>query len=371
MTRQTRKRVIMAVTAVVVVSLVVLAFLPTPIPVETATVRQGPLQVTVEEEGVTAVENRYAVLAPVSAQMRRIQLEPGDFVRRGAVVAELEPPAMPLGDPTSRAEAAAQVSAAEATARSTERERERMERLVAAGGASQQQLDLATAAATRAAAELAAARAALRRVEGVSALAVERTVTAPVSGRVLSVHKKSEGRVNPGDTLIVIGDPAALEVRVDVLSEDAVLIHPGTRVMIDAWSASGEEELRASVKRVDPQGFTEVSSLGVEEQRVNVVVGVDGADPRWQNVGVGYRVIAQFVVWESPDVIQVPSSAVFRVGAGWAVFAVEDGRAVRRELTVGQQAGLTTQILAGLQPGEQVIVHPGNDIEDGVRVGSA
>lgn len=368
MNPQTRKRVIIAVAAVVVLALVIVAFLPKPILVETATVQQGPLRVTVEEEGVTIIEDRYAVLAPVSAHMRRSRLQPGDFVRRGAAVAELEPPRTPLADPASRVEAAARVTAAEATAGSTERERERMERLVAAGGAAQQQLDLATAAATRAAAELTAARAALRRVEGSPDVSVRRTVTAPVAGRVLAVQKKSEGHVNPGDTLLVIGNPDDLEVHVDVLSEDAVRIRPGTRVLIDQWSASGEEELRATVERVEPQGFTKVSSLGVEEQRVKVIVGVKTVGARLPDVGAGYRVIARFVIWEAGDVIQVPSSAVFRVGEGWAAFVVEGGRARRRDVTIGQQAGLTTQILAGLRPGELVIVHPGNDIADGVRV---
>ena len=366
MNRQTRKRIVLTVVALVVLALLVYAFLPKPVPVQTAQVRQGPLQVTVEEEGETEVADRYAITSPVLAFLRRIRLEPGDMVARGAPVASLEPPRTPILDPSSRAEAAAHVRSAEAVARNAANERERMERLAAGGSATRQQLDQATAEAARAAAELAEAEAALRRAEGYRNLPVQRVLTAPVAGRVLAVRRKSEGQVNPGDTLLVIGNARNLEVHVDVLSEDAVRIHAGTKVQIDQWG--GPVPLTAVVQRVEPQGFTKVSSLGVEEQRVMVIATLTSPPELWQSVGAGYRVIARFVIWETGSALQAPSSALFRVGDGWAAFVVEDGRAKRRTVTIGQQAGLTTQILGGLKAGELVIVHPSNEISDGVRV---
>ena len=366
MNRVTRKRIILIALALVVLALLVYAFLPKPIPVQTAEVRTDPLQVTVEEEGITDVADRYAVTSPVVAFLRRIQLEPGDRVVRGAPVARLEPPRTPILDPSARIEAAARVRAAEATARSARVELERMERLAAGGSATRQQLDQATSEASRAAAELAAAEAVLRRTEGNANLPVQRVLTAPVAGRVLAVRRQSEGQVNPGDTLVVIGNARNLEVRVDVLSEDAVRIHPGTPVQIDQWG--GPVPLQAVVQRVEPQGFTKISSLGVEEQRVMVIATLTSPPELWRNVGAGYRVIARFVLWQTASALQVPSSALFRVGDGWAAFVVENGRAKRRTVTVGQQAGLATQVLSGLRSGERIIVHPSNEINDGIRV---
>ncbi|HEX9108646.1 MAG TPA: HlyD family efflux transporter periplasmic adaptor subunit, partial [Longimicrobiales bacterium] len=190
---------------------------------------------------------------------------------------------------------------------------------------------------------------------------------APAAGRVLAVRRRSEGQVNPGDTLVVVGSTNALEIRADVLSEDAVRIRPGTRVVVDQWG--GDAPLEAVVRRVEPQGFTQVSSLGVEEQRVPVVAQLTSPAAAWSGrLGSGYRVLARFVVWSSPSALQLPTSALFRTGSGWAVFVVQDGRARRREVTIGHQTGLSTEILSGVREGEQVIVHPGNEIEDGVRV---
>jgi HlyD family secretion protein len=182
---------------------------------------------------------------------------------------------------------------------------------------------------------------------------------------VLAVRRRSEGQVLPGDTLVVIGDTRRLELRADVLSQDAVRIHPGTRVLIEQWGGQGA--LTARVTRVEPQAHTVVSSLGVEEQRVNVLAALEGQAPP-AGLGSGFRVLARFVVWEGNDVLQVPSSALFRSDSGWAVFVVVGGRAARRPVTIGQQAGLTTELVSGLQEGEQVVAHPGNDVEDGVRV---
>jgi HlyD family secretion protein len=252
MNRVTRKRIVLIALALVVLALLVYAFLPKPIPVQTAQVRTGPLHVTVEEEGVTDVTDRYAVTAPVIAFLRRIELEPGDPVSRGAPVARLEPPRTPILDPGARIEAAARVRAAQATARNARVELERMERLAAGGSATRQQLDQAASEASHTAAELAAAEAVLRRTEGNANLPVQHVLTAPAAGKVLAVRRESEGQVNPGDTLVVIGNARNLEVRVDVLSEDAVRIHPGTSVQIDQWGGPVplEAVVHASNRRV-------------------------------------------------------------------------------------------------------------------------
>ncbi len=366
MPRLTRKRILIGAVALMVLALLVWSFLPEPVPVQTATVSRGALAVIIEEEGRTEVVERFAITAPVAAFVRRIELEAGDAVTAGQAVAALEPPRTPVLAPAERAEAAARVRAAEAAAASAATERDRLARLVESDAATRQALDQAIAEAERADAELAAARAALRGTEGQANLPVADVLRSPVAGRVLTVRRRSEGNVLPGDTLLVIGDIDALEIRADVLSQDAVRIHPGTRVRLDQWG--GEEELEAVVTRVEPQAFTTISSLGVEEQRVVVVASLAAPPGR---LGAGYRVLARFVVWQGENVLQVPSAALFRVGDGWAAFVVEDGRARRRTVTIGQQAGLQTQVVDGLAEGEAVVVHPSNEIDDGVRVEAA
>jgi HlyD family secretion protein len=375
MFRLTRKRLILGGLGLLVLVALVYSFLPAPVPVQTATVRSGPMEVIVEEEGRTEVADRYAITSPVTAFVRRIELEAGDPVARGDPVVLLEPPRTPVRDPASRREAAARVRAAEATAARAVAERERVERLAAAEAATRQALEEAVTADERAVADLEAARAALRRTEGYEFLSVEEVLESPVTGRVLSVRHRSAGQVNPGDTLVVIGDTDQLEVHTDVLSQDAVRIRPGTRVMLDQWGA--DTALEGVVRRVEPQGFTAVSSLGVEEQRVTVIATIQSAGqgdgdvpigPAAARLGAGYRVLSRFVIWEGTSVLQVPSSALFRVGDDWAVFVVEDDRARQRTVRIGHEAGLRTEVTEGLADGDVVIVHPANEIEDGVRV---
>jgi HlyD family secretion protein len=395
MTRPNRKQIVLGAVGVLVLAALAYGFLPEPVPVQTATVGRGPLQVVVEEEGETRVRDTYVVTSPVAAFLRRIELEVGDPVAAGQPVARLEPPRSAILDPRSRTEAASrvqaaqaavaqaqeQVRAAEAAARRAAADRARYRRLAEAGAAPRQQAELAAAEAVQAAAslesaragvaaaraELTAARAAASGTAGNAHLPVQDVLRAPAAGRVLAVHRRSEGLVNPGEPLLEIGDPDRLEVRVDVLSQDAVRIRPGTPVLLDQWG--GDTPLRAAVRRVEPQGFTEVSSLGVEEQRTTVVAGLESPPSAWASVlGSGYRVLARFIVWQGRDVLQVPTSALFRSGDGWAVFVVEGGRAVRRSVEVGRQAGLAAQVVSGLRDGETVIVHPGNEIEEGARV---
>jgi HlyD family secretion protein len=194
-------------------------------------------------------------------------------------------------------------------------------------------------------------------------------VRSPVAGRVLKIPHKSEGPVGAGEALIEIGDPRALEVEVDLLSADAVRVHPGTRVLFERWGGDGP--LQGEVKRVEPAGFTKISALGVEEQRVWAIVAFTSPRPAWQRLGDGYRVEASFIVWSGRDVLQVPASALFRDRAQWAAYVVESGRARKRRLRPGAGNGLQTQVLSGIAAGERVIAHPDDRVHEGARVESA
>jgi HlyD family secretion protein len=376
----TRKRAIILGVAALILLWLVFMFLPDPVPVQTATVTRGPLQVNVEEEGETRVENRYVITSPVAAYVRRLDLEPGDMVQAGQVVVHLEPPRGEILDPRTQAgvearhaSARAAVGQAEVAAAQAEAELGRMERLHAAEAATRQALENATGEAARARAALEAARAELRAAEagrrtaaGADALPVADQIRAPAAGRVLEVHRRSGGQVMPGEPLLEVGDTEQLHVVAEVLSQDAVRIRPGTRAVLDQWG--GGTTLEAVVRQVDPQGFTRVSALGVEERRVRVIADLVTPATEYQGLGPGYRVLARFVLWEDPDALRVPTAALFRHGDGWATFVVEGGRAALRQVTIGQQAGLVAQVVAGLAEGDVVIVHPANAIEDGVRV---
>lgn len=373
-----RRRLLLIVAAVLVLVAVVYGFWPDPTPVQTASVEREALQVIVEEEGETRVRDRYTVSAPVAAFARRVDVEVGDAVEAGDPLVQLEAPRAGLLDARTRAEAQAaieqaerQVDAAEAAAERAREERQRVEQLVDQGSATRQALEQAIAEERRATADRAAARAAVAHARAtLDAAPMETspptTLRAPAAGRVLAVHRRSEGAVSPGEPLIEVGDTKAMEVRVDVLSQDAVRIEPGTRVELDQWG--GEEPLEAVVDRIEPQGRTSVSALGVEEQRVTVVATLVSPPEQWAGLGSGYRVLTRFIVWEDDDVLQVPTSALFRTDDGWAVFVAEDGVATRRRVDVGQQSGLTAQVTSGLEEGETVIVHPGNELEDDTRV---
>ena len=375
-----RKQAVRIGGAVLLLALLVWAFLPDPVPVQTAMVSRGPLEVVVEEEGGTRVDDRYTVTAPVAAFVRRIELEPGDAVAAGDPLVALEAPRSGILDPRAQGEAAARVSAAssrlreaEVVARQAVAELERTERLAAAGAATRQAAEQATAEAARALgardaarAELAAAQGAERNAAGAGQLPVRDVVRAPASGRVLAVHHRSEGHVNPGEPLLEVGDTRQLLVSVDVLSQDAVRIRPGTRVVLEHWG--GEVPLEAVVSRVEPEGFTAVSALGVEERRVKVHATITSPPEVYGSLGPGYRVLARFVVWAAEDALRVPTAALFRHGEGWAVFVVEGGRAVLRPVRVGRMAGLTAEVVGGVEAGEVVVVHPGGEVEDGRRV---
>ncbi|MCU0834188.1 MAG: efflux RND transporter periplasmic adaptor subunit [Chromatiaceae bacterium] len=365
--------------ALLVIAGLAWGFWPRPLVVDAALVREAPLTVTVDEEGRTRVKDRFVISAPVAGYLRRIQLEVGDPVTWDQVLACLEPSPSPVLDPRSRAEAEARVSRAQAALRMAE-ERNRMEELRRERTVPQQELDEARSRDRQAGAnlrsarfavevarfELAAAQTALEYADGGGDERKPVPLRAPVNGSVLKLLRKSEGVVRAGEPLIEVGDPMALEVEVDLLSADAVRVHPGTQVRLERWG--GEGTLDALVRTVEPVGFTKVSALGVEEQRVWVIADLTSPHERWEALGDGYRVEASFVLWHGEQVLQIPTSALFRRGDGQAVFVIADGRARLRPVVTGQRAGLVAQVVEGLAAGETVITHPDDRIADGVRV---
>ncbi|MEW6729639.1 MAG: HlyD family efflux transporter periplasmic adaptor subunit [Pseudomonadota bacterium] len=393
---QLRSRLGIILIALAVAGGLAFGFMPRPIPVELASAVRGPLKVTVEEEGKTRVMERYVIVAPMSGYARRITWKVGDAVRAGEELVVIEPARSAALDPRSRAQALAQVQAAEARlAAAHENARAAAAQAELAGQTlarvaglrkdqfvAQQDLDRARTEQDRARAaklaaehavnvarfELETARVTLEQTERLQAGGPAETlsVRAPVGARVLKVARESEGPVQAGQTLLEIGDPQALEVEVEVLSTQAVRIAPGTRVLFDRWG--GESTLEGVVRVVEPFGYTKVSALGVEEQRVRVIADFVSPREQWQRLGDGYRVEARFVVWAGDDVLQIPASALFRRNGGWAVFVVQDGRARLTPVTIGQRAGLTAEVVSGLAPGEQVISHPDDTIRDGIRI---
>jgi HlyD family secretion protein len=389
-----RRRIFLAVLALLIAAGLFYGFRPQPVAVDVGTATRGPMRVTVEQEGRTRVVDRYVVSAPVAGYAQRIQLEIGDTVERGAVLVRLDPLRAEVLDPRQRAAAEARVAAAkaavsaaeqnvtaaQAAAQLAQKELQRIRALRADGHVTQDAEDRAATAQERSAAQLRsarfaastarydmeAARTALRYAAQPAADQEPILVRAPVAGRVLKIPHKSEGAVAMGQALMEIGDPRALEVEVDVLSADAVRLHPGTQAEFERWGGAGK--LEGKVRVVEPAGFTKVSALGVEEQRVWVIVSFTSPAAQWQQLGDGYRVDASFILWQADDVLQVPASALFRDGDGWALFVVQDDTAHKRAVQVGQRNGLHAQILSGLRQGARVIVHPDDQVRDGVRV---
>ncbi|MDY7001033.1 MAG: HlyD family efflux transporter periplasmic adaptor subunit [Thermodesulfobacteriota bacterium] len=390
------RRLLILLVAVVVVAAVVWGLIPGPVPCDFASVTRGSLTVTLEEDGMTRVIDRYIITAPVAGYMRRMELDPGDAVALGRTLCVLEPLRADALDPRTRAEAKAREAAAQASLDEARQEadaakaaadyassqHERAKRLFADDFVSRDALDKtetdlrATKARLKsalfgvkvAAHELEAARAVLRFAARAEAGDKARSVPipSPVDGCVLKVLRESEGVVARGRELLEIGDPRALEVEVDVLSEDAVRITPGMRVDLLRWG--GEGILKARVRTVEPVGVTKVSALGVEEQRVLVIADLTSPHAEWSSLGDGYRVEASFVLWEGKDVLQVSASALFRSRGRWAVFAVKDDTAVLSPVKIGRRSALAAEVLSGLNKGDVVIVHPSDTVARGVRV---
>ncbi len=382
------KKILYAAVALAALAGIGLLFVPSPVAVDVAMVERGPLMVTVDEDGETRARDRFEISAPVAGRVSRIQLLEGDPVDENQVVAELWP--LPLSA-RERTEQLARIASAEAMSREAQeqvrraraehaqatRELARVDSLVKDGFVSPQAAEQARVNATTSAnaleaarfraraasAELRAAKAALLAVEARPGEAAAVKLRSPVSGRVLRIRDRSERVVAAGAPLMVLGDPKALEIVIDVLSSEAVRIRPGMAVLLEGWG--GDEPLRAQVRLIEPYAFTKVSALGVEEQRVNVIA--DFVDPPGP-LGDAYRVEARVILWQADDVLKVPVSALFRHADDWAVFVIADGRARLRAVRLGRRATLQAEVSSGLQAGEPVIVHPPRDIGDGARV---
>jgi HlyD family secretion protein len=365
------------------------------------------MQVTIDEEGETRVRERFVVSAPVSGRLQRIELEPGDPVVRGkTVVGRLVPTEAPLLDPRTRAELSAAVEAARAAVGRARAERDRaaaaldlartslqrQEKLAAAGAIAREDLDSAQTAfknaesASRAAEFAVAAAEQELRLAGARLQAPPPTgraveAVAPVDGVVLKRLHESEAVVPAGEPLIEIGDPQRLEIVADLLSTDAVRVKPGSPVLIEQWG--GKHPLHAQVRRVEPSGFMKISALGVEEQRVNVIVDLAEPAAAAGALGDGYRVEVRVVVWREDDVVKVPVASLFRPstsahpsttageerpGNEWAVFVVEDGRVRTQIVELGQRNDEEGQVISGVQPGQTIVLHPPDTLTDGTRI---
>lgn len=366
-----------------------------PQAVETVSVVSAPMAVTIEEDGQTRVREIYRISAPITGNTGRSLLEVGDQVKADeTVVATMTPLQPAFMDERARAEARAQANAARAAVGVAEAELaqarsafelaradfERANRLARSNTISDASLDKARADADLKQALVTSAEAAvnLRRSELASAIArliqpgdqalrepddrccVE--VKAPIDGVVLSLAVKSEQVIQAGAPLAEIGDPSEIEIVVDLLSADAVRVAPGAPVLVRGW---GGAALAGTLRRIDPAGFTKVSALGIEEQRVNAVIDLEEKNPA---LGHGFHVRVALEVWRSPSALQVPVAALFRQGNQWAVFAVEDGLARLRTVEVGQMNNRSGEVIDGLAEGETVIVFPGDTLSDGVPV---
>jgi HlyD family secretion protein len=358
-----------------------------PLEVDTGTVRRGTLQVTVDAEGKTRVRDRYVLTAPVTGRLERIDLPEGTRVRAGDVIARIAP--VPLDAQATR-QAEARVAGVQSLARDAEtrvrqaratleQERRmagRIERLVRAGALAERDLEDATltvrlreedlgaaqARSRAAAADVEQARAALIALGGGKPNAVV-PIRAPAGGCILRVPERSERVVTVGSPVVEVGDPTALELVVDVLSSDASRIRPGALVVVDNWGDG--ENLTGHVRSIEPAAFTRVSALGVEEQRVNVIIDL----PQWPaGLSDGYRVEARIGVWEGADVTIVPMSALFRHHQDWAVFVVRSGRAELTRVEIGEQSQAGAQVLGGVRPGDVVVLFPSDQITTGRRV---
>jgi HlyD family secretion protein len=382
-------RIVYYLVALSVVALIVVAFLPSPIKVETARISRGPLQITVDEEGEARAHDRFVVAAPIAGRLTRVELHDGDPVSLNQVVAVISP--LPI-DQRERAEITARVQATEALKRSADqaveharadheqakRDLRRAEDLAETGVISRllfeqarnaesiarNELEAARFKAQAAGSEVNVAKAGLIAIEseqgGASRLVKLRS---PIRGRVLRVIEKSERVVTSGTPIITVGDPRRLEVVVDLLSTDAVKVRPGAAMLLENWG--GEAAIRARVRTVEPSAFTKVSALGIEEQRTNVVA--DFVDPPGP-LGDGYRVEARIIIWESDGILKIPSSALFRHGDGWSVFIIENAKAIRHEVEIGHRSQFEAEVLSGIEEGARVVVHPTNQISDGSPV---
>ncbi len=393
------KRGLLAAFALAIATGLVLALMPQPVPIDSARAARTRLDVTVEEEGKTRVRNVYVVAAPIAGKMLRSPLDVGDeVIRNETVVAVIQPPEPELRDVRTSLELGSQVKACEANveladaelrqARAelqfAEAEHERAQTLTEKGVAAKRTLEKAEAdlRTRRAAVARAEANLVVRKreldnarirqlspeqpvVRAATGGACSFEVKSPESGNVLKIITKSEQVVASGAPLLEIGNPSSLEIVVELLSADAVKVKPGARASIEEW---GGRKLEARVRRIEPSGFTKVSALGIEEQRVNTILDLEGNSSDWERLGHDYRVFVRIDVYEAANALTVPLGALFRRGNQWCVFVVKDDRAVVRAIEIGQRNSTLAEVLSGLEEGETIILHPSDRVTDGVRV---
>jgi HlyD family secretion protein len=390
MRRFLNRRVLFGVLVVLVI--IAAALWPQSIDVDVARATRGPLQVTVDEEGETRVRERFVISAPVGGRLERVELEPGDRVRDGQVIARLTPAAPALLDTRTRAELEAAVNAARAAVGQARAERsraaaalerartalEREEVLARAGAVSVDQLEAsrtavktaqeadraAVFAVARAEHDLEMARARLQQPSSGQGRPIE--IHSPIDGVVLKRHHESEAVIPPGEPLLDLGDSTRLEVVSDLLSTDAVRVSPTDPVEMVQWG--GGQPLAGRVRRVEPSGFMKVSALGVEEQRVNVIIDFEDPAAASRLLGDAYRVEVRIVIWSGKDVLKVPVGSLFRRGNDWALFVVGGGRARVQRVGIGHRNGTDAEVTNTLEPGAVVVLHPPDTLTDGARV---
>jgi HlyD family secretion protein len=389
------KRAIMLLALAVVIGAFVYAFRLQPVLVDLGAVERGPMQVTIDEEGETRIHDRFIVSAPVSGRVQRIDLEPGDPVEAGSTIIARLLPAEPVPlDARARTEAEARVRQAEAALGRAianqsriaeelafaEDQLDRYSELLEQGLVSRESFETVrvearslTEAMNTTEFEI---RNAERAVEVAQAALLEAnqttttgeivTIRAPITGVVLRRIRESEAVVPTGEPLVEIGDLTDIEIVSDLLSADAVRVGSGSRVLIEEWG--GGMTLEGRVRRVEPSGFMKLSALGVEDQRVNVVIDFVDRETAARYLGDGYRVEVRIVTWETEDALKVPTGSLFRTGDAWSVFVVTEGRAELRTVDIGSRNGLEAEVVSGLVPGDRVIMHPSDTVAHGVEV---
>lgn len=391
-----KRKVLFGVVGLLLLALLGWAFMPAPAEVEVATVTQGRFERAVQEDGKTRLRERYVVSTPLTGRVARIALKQGDTVERDGVVATLWPVAPALLDERARAEQAARSGAMEASVARAQAnvgraaaaleqvraELKRSETLAQKGFVSpnqnetgrinvrlrEKELESARQEENAARHELEQSRIALKQFSQATPGGAQRTVEvrSPVSGKVLKMVQQSEGIVTAGTPLMELGDPSRLEVAVDILTEDAAQIKPGTAVQLSNWG--GPEVLLGQVRLIEPAAFTKVSALGVEEQRVNAIIDITSPAEQWQTLGDGFKVDVRVLVQVVDKAVKVPVSALFPVGARAGLFVLDGGHARLREVEVAARNGVDAWVKTGLTPGTQVIVYPDTTLTDGDAV---
>jgi HlyD family secretion protein len=379
-----RTRQLAGISLLLTAGVLILIFRPSPLVVDSAFVRRGPLQVTLDAEGVTRVVDRFAVAAPVPGKLLRIRFAEGDSVKKGLPVAAIMPPEL---NSREHEEAHARAGSARAALQEVlSRQRQvsvtlgqaalrsaRYRALYREGAVSKEAFELAQNEAAVLEKERQAAAAAVEAARyNLSALlaSIDRSVSgkavsvlSPVDGRILRIHEKSERVVPAGTPLFDIGDPERIEIVIDVLSSDAVRVKPGNTVLVEDWG--GEVPLRGMVRTVEPAAFTRISALGIEEKRVNIITVLAGREP---GLGDNFRVQSKIVIWEAENVLKVPTGSLFRGKGEWNVFVIEGGRAKVRKVVIGMRGAYDAEVLGGLKDGDHVVVHPTNELQNGMRV---